>query len=237
MRMFGNFTVDGIVAAGEMLVALLIAVSVREWARAATASRLHDPTPRLWGRVTLSPRAWFDPFGSGLLPAIVAVLWSVAVAGTALFPVAAYAKPAPVDPSYFRRRTRDTVLVSLAGPVANLVVGIVAAIALRGSQPASPVLLPPAAGGLSRALAVLAWVHLSLFVFHLLPIPGLDGARMVALTLPPHPREVYRNGDKYLPLWVLLALFVLGFVLAIQQAIVGAICDGVAGTSCLGAIL
>jgi Zn-dependent protease len=220
---FGNFSLDGLVASAEMLLAALVGMSVREWARASTAARLHDPTPRLWGRVSLSPRAWFDPFGSGLLPAIVAILWSVE---GVQFPVAAYAKPAPVDPSYFRRRTRDTVLVSLAGPVVNLALGIVAA-ALLGS----------AAGGLGRLLAVTAWVHISLFVFHLLPIPGLDGARLVALTLPPQAREVYRNGDKYLPLWVLLTMFVLGFVFGIQQAIAGAICDGVAGVRCLPAVL
>jgi Zn-dependent protease len=222
--MFGNFTAGGVVAAVEMLAAALVAMSVREWARASVAARLHDPTPRLWGRVTLSPRSWFDPFGSGLLPAIVAVLWAV---GVFQFPVAAYAKPAPVDPSYFRRRTRDTVLVSLAGPVANLVVGVVAAVALRGAG----------VGGTSSLLAVLAWVHVSLFVFHLLPIPGLDGARMVALTLPPQAREVYRNGDKYLPLWVLLVVFVLGFVLEIQRLIAQAICGGVASIDCLAAIV
>jgi Zn-dependent protease len=225
--MFGNFTVEGVIAAAEMLVAVLLAMSVREWARAAIASRLHDPTPRLWGRVSFAPRSWFDPFGSGLLPGIVAILWAVST-GSVLFPVAAYAKPAPVDPSYFRRRTRDTVLVSLAGPVMNLLAGSAAALGLR---------LATAGGGAPGIFAVLAWVHVSLFVFHLLPIPGLDGARMVALTLPPHAREVYRNGDKYLPLWVLIALFVLGFILGIQQAIAGAICDGIAGTSCVDAII
>jgi Zn-dependent protease len=223
--MFGNFTLEGLIAAALMLASVLVAMSVREWARATMAARLHDPTPRLWGRVSFSPRAWFDPFGSGLLPAIVAILWSI---GSAAFPVAAYAKPAPVDPSYFRRFKRDTVLVSLAGPVVNLLVGIAAAIGLR---------VVATGGGAPEVFAVFAWVHISLFVFHLLPIPGLDGARMVALTLPPNAREVYRNGDKYLPLWVLLAVFVLGFILGIQQAIAGAICDGIAGVSCVDVIV
>ena len=66
------------------------------------------------GSADLNPKAWFEPFGSGLVPVLIAVLWSVQV----LVIPAAYGKPAPVDPSYLRR-TRDLVLVSLAGPVAN----------------------------------------------------------------------------------------------------------------------
>ena len=218
---FGNFTRDGLISAVEMLAAVMIGMSLREWARAWTAARLHDPTPRLWGRVTFDPRAWFEPFGSGVLPGLVAILWSV---GGVVFPVAAYAKPAPVDPSYLRNHPRDPILVSIAGPAANLVVGVAAALVLQ-------------AGGMSievaRVVAVFAWVQCSLFVFHLIPIPGLDGARMLALALPPHPREVYRNGDKYLALWVLLAIFVLRFMIPIQQAIVGAICNAAAGSTCL----
>jgi Zn-dependent protease len=219
---FGRFTIDGLVTAGELLVAIGIAMSLREWARALAASRLRDPTPRLWGRVSLRPGGWFDPFGSGLVPGLVAVMWAINIA----FPVAAYGKPAPIDPSYFRRFRRDSVLVSLAGPAANLALGIAAALVIRSGM----------TGGSARFAGVLAWASCSLFVFHLLPIPGLDGARIVALLLPPHAREVYRNADKYLALWVLLALFVFGFVLGIQQALAGAICEGAAGVSCLSVI-
>jgi Zn-dependent protease len=223
---FGNFTLAGLIAAAEMLLAAVVAMSVREWARATVATRLRDPTPRLWGRVTFDPRAWFDPFGSGVLPGLVAILWAV---GGVSFPIAAYAKPAPIDPTYFRTYRRDSILVSLAGPVADLILGMVAAIVL-GS------LGQVLSGELTRAVAVFAWVHCSLAVFHLIPIPGLDGARMLALALPPHPREIYRNGDKYLALWVLLAIFVLGFLIPIQGAIAGAVCDGSAGVDCLAMI-
>jgi Zn-dependent protease len=219
----GNFRAAGLIAAGEMLVAVVIGMSIREWARAWAATRLKDPTPRLWGRVTFDPRVWFDPFGSGVLPGLIAILWSV---GGVQFPVAAYAKPAPVDPSYMRRHPRDPILVSLAGPVANLLLGIAAAIVLQSGMSIE----------VARLIAVFAWVQCSLFVFHLIPIPGLDGARMLAMALPPHAREVYRNGDKYLALWVLLAIFVLRFMIPIQEAIVGAVCDAAAGISCLGLI-
>jgi Zn-dependent protease len=230
---FGNFTIEGLIAAVEMLVAVVVAMSIREWARATAATRLGDPTPRLWRRVTFSPRSWFDPFGSGVLPGLIAILWSVTspTFPVVSFPVAAYAKPAPLDPSYFRNHRRDSILVSLAGPAADLVVGIAAALVLRSLSGDTAVL--QTTSELAQAVAVFAWVHCSLAVFHLIPIPGLDGARMLALALPPHAREVYRNGDKYLALWVLLAIFVLGFLVSIQNALVGAVCDAAAGTDCL----
>jgi Zn-dependent protease len=218
----GNFTALGIRQAVYMLAALLVGMSLREFARAWTAARLHDPTPRLWGRVTLSPRAWFDPFGSGLIPALIAVLWSVA------FPIipAAYGKPAPVDPGYFRQLTRDTVLVSSVGPAANLALGIGFGLIFRatGSTP----------GELGTIALVACYSNMALMVFHLLPIPGLDGARMVALLLPPAARETYRNGDRYLPLFVLVALFVFTFlVLGVLTALTGALCSAASGADCV----
>jgi len=221
---FGNFTAAGLIAAIEMLASLVVAMSIREWARAVAATRLKDPTPRLWGRVRFDPRTWFEPFGSGVLPGLIGVLWAV---GGIDYPVAAYGKPAPIDPSYLRNHPRDPILVSLAGPFANLIVGVAAALVLRVGLTSLEVV---------RVVAVFAWVQCSLFVFHLIPIPGLDGARMLALALPPHPRQVYRNGDRYLALWVLLAIFVLRFMIPIQQAIVGAVCGAAAGIPCLKVI-
>ncbi len=204
-----------------MLVSVAIAMSVREFARAWTASRLHDPTPRLWGRLTLNPASWFDPFGSGLLPVLTAIMWS---AGVFLIP-AAYGKPAPVDPGYFKRPTRDIVLVSCAGPLATLVLGIATGLLVRvGSTLPLEVF---------RFGLVWTFTSMSLVVFHLLPIPGLDGARIVALLLPPQAREVYRNADKYLPLIVLVVLFIFGtVVLGFLTTISGALCNAATGFDC-----
>jgi Zn-dependent protease len=228
---FGNFSALGLKLAGEMLLAVLVGMSLREWARATVAARLKDPTPRLWGRVTFNPRSWFDPFGSGLVPALIAILWSVGSLTTAV----AYGKPAPVDPSYFRNQTRDSILVSAAGPAVNLAAAIVAGVVLRLASP-SDSLVPT--GALVQALAVFAWTNCSLFVFHLLPIPGLDGARMLALALPPHAREVYRNADRYLPLFVLLLMFVLTtLLLGLFKGLTGALCDATAGANCIGVMV
>lgn len=209
----------GLRLAAYMLASLTIGMAVREYARARTAASFRDPTPRLWGRLTLDPRAWFEPFGSGLVPVFIAVLWAVQV----LVIPAAYGKPPPVDPSYVRR-TRDQVLVALAGPIANLALAAVAGLVVRAAG------LPLEAG---RAAVVFAFTNASLLVFHLLPIPGLDGARIVALALPPHAREVYRNADKYLPLFVLVVLFLFtALVVGLLTVLTGAVCDAVTGVDC-----
>jgi Zn-dependent protease len=206
-----------------LLVSLVIGMSAREYARAATAARLHDPTPRLWGRISLNPRSWFEPFGSGVVPGLILLLW--AAAASFLPPPVAYAKPAPIDPSYFRNRTRDTIVTSLAGPAANLILAAIAGAAIRAGIGGE--------AGLASSAFLLA--NLSLLLFHLLPIPGLDGARMVALALPPRAAEVYRNADQYLPLFVLVVLFLFaGPLIAIIRSLTDSLCSLLAGLTCYG---
>lgn len=196
-------------------------MDVREFARATAASKLGDPTPRLWGRLTLNPRAWFDPFGSGLLPALLLLLW--ATSAPFLPPPVAYAKPAPVDPSYFRTRTRDIVLAALAGPAANLALAAIAGALVRAGI-----------GGEALNVSVaFMFTNLCLVVFHLLPVPGLDGARILALVLPPRAAEVYRNADQYLALFVLVILFLFaGPLISIVYSLTDSLCGLVSGAHC-----
>ena len=221
----GNFSLFGLRLALAMLASLFVGMTVREYARARATAALGDPTPRLWGRITLRPKPWFDPFGSAFVPALIALLWAV---GSPMIP-AAYAKPAPIDPTYLRRHPRDVVLASLAGPVASLVLAIVGGLIVRVS-------------GLEGEALVYAvtfvFTNASLFVFHLLPVPGLDGGRLVALLLPPQAREVFRNADKYLPLIVLILLFVLfSILLGLVSTLTGAVCDAATGTDCLRSLV
>src|SRR5688572_26369706 len=215
----GNFTVLGLRLAVYMVASLFVGLSVREYVRARAAAALGDPTPRLWGRVTLRPKAWFEPFGSGFLPALVALLWSV----QAFILPAAYAKPAPIDTTYLRRYPRDVVVASLAGPAASLVLTIVSGFIVRAGV----------SGEAGRILTTFAFTNASLLVFHLLPIPGLDGGRLLALLLPPHAREVFRNADRYLALIVLVVLFIFTFLLSIASLLTGAICEAATGQDCL----
>lgn len=203
---------------------LLLGMIVREYVRAVVTAKLGDPTPRLWGRLTWNPRAWFDPFGSGLLPVLVLVLWAAA---TGFYPPpAAYGKPAPVDPTYLRRSTRDQVLIGFAGPVANVALAAIAGVTLRltGTSIGTELLV---------ILVAFEFTQLSLAVFHLLPIPGLDGARLVALALPVDARRAYRDADKYLPLFVLVLLFLLaGVMKAIVYGLVDSLCHLFSGFGC-----
>jgi Zn-dependent protease len=181
---------------GAMASGLFVGMAVREWARAWATVRLGDPTPRLWGKLTPAPRAWFDPFGSALLPGLVLTLW--ALASGFLPPPVAYGKPAALDPTRLRSRRRSISLLSLAGPLADLLLGLAAAGVARVST-----------DDVRIVATGFAFSCLCLAVFHLVPLPGLDGARIVALVLPPRAAEVYRNLDQYLPLFVLVVLFIL----------------------------
>jgi len=194
----GNVTGLGFRLAIYMLASLLVGMCLREYVRSRAVVSVGDPTPRLWGRVTWEPKSWFDPFGSGVLPALIAILW---MAQALLIP-AAYGKPAPI-----------------------VALGVVAGVAFRVNG------LPLES---YRILLTLCFTSMSLTVFHLLPIPGLDGARMLALALPPDAARVYRDFDKYLPLMVLVIVFLLSsLALGLLTSISGALCDAATGSDCV----
>ena len=216
--MLGVFTAFATRYAGYLLVSLVVGMIAREYARAFVTARLGDPTPRLWGRLTLNPKQWFDPFGSGILPALILILW--ASNSAFLPPPIAYAKPAALDPNYLRHRDRDEVIASLAGPVANLVLGLLGALVRQIGLPLEAVV----------AANAFALTNISLFVFHLMPVPGLDGARILARFLPVRARTVYTNLDQYLVLFILVIVFLLrGSLLDIVDALTNAVCGLVGG--------
>src|SRR6185503_3523963 len=101
-------------------IALVPALVLHEYAHAFVATRLGDPTPKRWGRLTLNPRPLIDPFGSLILPALSLILIATGN-GLLTIPIFAYAKPLPIDPNYLRNRDRDTILIWVAGLVMNIV--------------------------------------------------------------------------------------------------------------------
>jgi Zn-dependent protease len=204
-----------------LAIALVPSLVLHEYGHALAADRLGDPTPRRWGRLTLNPRPLIDPFGSVILPVLALVLVASGN-GLGLLPVFAYAKPMPLDPSYLRNQGRDTTLIVMAGLGANLAIGAVAGIVLRTGL----------TGDVGLFVYAVLIVNVFMFVFQLMPIPGLDGSKLLARFLPPHPRAVYVNLDQYLVLFMLVVFFILaGPLLGIVRALAGAVCSVLAGSA------
>lgn len=169
-------------------VALLVAATIHEYAHAYAAVQLGDPTPRWLGRLTLNPLAHLDPLGS-LLLLLVGFGW---------------AKPVPVNPRHFQDPRRGVLLVAVAGPLAN-----VCLLALLGAMYRLGLLWE---GGWVGALWWrMLYVNAVLAVFNLLPIPPLDGSRILGALLRGEAEDLYTRLQPYGGLF-LLALLATGWL-------------------------
>jgi Zn-dependent protease len=197
-------------------VILIFSLSFHECAHAWMASRLGDQTARLQGRITLNPMYHVDPVGTLLIPAL-------AIFGHLGFLIG-WAKPTPVITRNFKKIVRDDNLTTLAGPVSNLILVAIAFAALAVVMmfvPGGRVLVLGSIQGLMfqgaplQAIIVLAWlaieINLALFYFNLIPIPPLDGSRLLRNVLPYNLVQVYDRMN----IWIAYALmfFVGGAIL------------------------
>ncbi len=175
---------------------LLFALTLHEFAHGFIADRLGDPTARLAGRLTLNPLSHLDPLGTIAF----------------FFIKFGWAKPVPVNAGYFRNPKQGMLWVALAGPVTNLGLAIISAILTKiawliaGLLPYSRVmeaiLLP-----LSAMLVASVWINLVLAIFNILPIPPLDGGRILAGLLPDRLAEPYRQVERYGFIIILILAF------------------------------
>ena len=189
---------------GEVVLAVLplvIAIVLHEVAHGAVAYACGDPTAARAGRLTLNPLRHVDPFGTIILPGML--LLAPILFGTPSF-VFGWAKPVPVDFRQLRRPRFDGLLVAVAGPMTNLVLATASAfavVALAGRGTPT---------GVQAALARLAWASLSincvLAVFNLLPVPPLDGGRVLAAVLPARSAPLMRFVERFGLLVVLLVV-------------------------------
>jgi len=203
---------------------LLVGLVVHEYVHAFVALRFGDMGPKLAGRLTLRPRPHVEAFGTLLLPGIL--LLKVLFGGAPF--VFAYAKPQPLNQWGFRKQDRQVILVSLAGPAANLVLAVVFGLLLRIVVQAS------SSATLFQLLRDLVIVNVILSVMNLMPIPPLDGARVVATLLPPRPREVMTNLEPYGALFMLVIFFIIsGPIFSFVKVIGDGICQTVAGVDCV----
>ncbi|MDH3426374.1 MAG: site-2 protease family protein [Acidimicrobiia bacterium] len=177
--------------AAAFIVLLIPSIIAHEVAHGTVALRLGDPTARDAGRLTLNPIPHIDPFGSVILPGLLAL------AGSTIF---GWAKPVPVVPRYFRNPTEGMAITALAGPATNLVLAVITGrvvlevLDLHGTA--------------LRAVFFFGLLNAVLAVFNLLPIPPLDGSRLLPLVLTPNGRRMYAQVEQY----GFLILFALVFV-------------------------
>lgn len=149
----------------SVLFVILCILPLHELAHAWVANKLGDPTAKLEGRLTFNPLASVDPMG-----ALALLLFGFG-----------WAKPVPVDSRYFRKPKRDMAITALAGPVSNLLAAFVGAVLVAVMEAFSPY------NGFTNFVYNVLWyyvvVNISLAVFNLIPMPPLDGSRIVAAFL------------------------------------------------------
>ncbi len=170
------------------IIALLVALSVHEWAHAWVADLLGDHTARDMGRLTVNPIAHLDLMGT-IMFFVIGFGWG---------------KPVPVDPRNFRHPLRDSALVAIAGPISNIVLAFgalfgLAAVAALDLEPT------PIAKVLVQVLHSSVGLNLGLMAFNLLPIPPLDGSRVATALLPWRLRLRYEELTVHSQ-WILLGL-------------------------------
>jgi Zn-dependent protease len=165
-------------------IALLVAATVHEFAHAYVADRLGDSTPRSQGRLTLNPLAHLDPLGT-LLILIAGFGW---------------AKPVQINPANFGDWRRDSILVAAAGPLANITLLFVLGVPYKLG------VLEPDFLGVSGVglLGQIIWINAMLAVFNLIPIPPLDGSKILMGLLPPAQAVSYARLQPYGVLILLL---------------------------------
>lgn len=189
------------------IISILIAISVHECAHGFVANLLGDPTAKYAGRLTLNPLAHLDLLGA-LMFLIVGFGW---------------AKPVPVDPTYFRHPKRDAALTALAGPVSNLFLALIVFVGLLLLLPQVTDISLSFLLGLEQSGSVVSvflvqvfasslFINLVLMAFNLLPIAPLDGSKVLHLFIPPRYEEQYLRFMQYGP-YVLLVLILFGSIL------------------------
>ncbi|CAC9640532.1 FIG004556: membrane metalloprotease [uncultured Gammaproteobacteria bacterium] len=175
-------------------IPLIFAITVHEFAHGWVANQCGDATAKMLGRLTLNPVKHIDPIGTILVPAILYFTGSPFLFG--------WAKPVPINFNALKSPKKDMILVALAGPVSNFIMALLwLLVILFALNLQSQLLIDMAYFGIA--------INLILGVFNLLPLPPLDGSRVVSALLPNHLAYEYNKLERY-GLFILVGLLFLG---------------------------
>jgi Zn-dependent protease len=200
------------------IVVLLLAISAHEAAHAWMSHKFGDDTAYLLGRVTLNPVAHTDPVGTLLIPVV-----SFIAAGAGVFvPLIGWGKPTPVNPLRWRNKDTANVMVSIAGILANLLIAVIAFVVFKVLLSRGVLDGDGALASVGEPIKLLLWMaislNLSLAIFNLVPIPPLDGSKVLYSVLPASSHPTLDALEQY-SFIILIALMYFGVISAIISPI------------------
>ncbi len=206
--MFGNFesafSAENLEILAFLLPILIVSMVLHEMAHGYVANRLGDPTARMLGRLSPNPVRHVDPMGS----AMFAISW-IASGGTFLF---GWAKPIPVQPRFFNHPQRGFAIVAIAGPITNILIAYVLGLVLSllGLVVVGPGNAVYSVGDpdlLQKVLIQAFLLNIWLAIFNMIPIPPLDGSRVVGAFMPRPMAEAWSRLDQYGMLILMAMIF------------------------------
>ncbi len=191
---------------------LLLAITLHEVAHAYVANRCGDNTAAMMGRLSFNPLKHIDLFGTILLPASLLLLSHYAGGPPLVF---GWAKPVPINPNNFKQWRRDQALVAAAGPASNILMSFLWALIMKCVMLFAPAQPSGAETDILVFLVLAAQygiiINLVFAVLNMIPLPPLDGARIVAALLRGRAAYYYAQIEPY-GMWILLAALLLGLL-------------------------
>ena len=179
-------------------IPILFAITLHEFAHGWVANKLGDGTARMLGRLTFNPIKHIDPIGTIAVP-LLAVLSAGIMFG--------WAKPVPVSVRNLKNPRRDMALIAVAGPISNLIMAAFWVVIMK-------IALPMAGSGIARGFADMAWIgiyfNLILFFFNLLPIPPLDGSKVLSGFVPRSIANIMDSIEPY-GLYIIVGIIFLSY--------------------------